>query len=213
MSLRTLATILLTVAVTAALVVYAFWDVDLAELGALLAGGDYRVLLPFEGLLILYFAFTALRWRRILAPLGRFRVAQVVPAMMIGFGGNNLLPAHLGEIVRAIVFAREQRCPRSAVLATLVLERLLDVFAILLLYSLAALAVRSFPEPVRAGFVVSSGVLGAAALAVLLFLRFPGAFVRLWEALSRPLPRRLGALGSRILQGAEAGTLTSTTLE
>jgi uncharacterized protein (TIRG00374 family) len=202
---KPLVTALVTLAVTAALVIYAFWDVDFAALGTILARGNYRALVPFQLLLAGHFAFTALRWQLILRPLGRFRVWQVIPAMMIGFGGNNLLPAHLGELARAIVFALRHECSRSAVLATLVLERLLDVFAILVLYTVAAFLIRSVPDSIRAGFWASAVVLGAAALGMLLLLRFPSAFVGAWERLSRPLPRSLGALGTRLLHGTEAG--------
>jgi len=204
-SLRSVLLALLTLVLTALLVVYAFWQVDLAALAGLLAGGDYRALLPFELLLVAYFILTALRWRLILRPLGRFTLRHVVPPMMIGFGGNNLLPAHLGELVRSIVFALRQDCSRTAVLTTVVLERLLDVFAILMLYTGAAMTLHEFPPSIRAGFWASAVVLGGAALGILAFLRFPHAFVRLWERLSTSLPAKLRALGSRMLLGAEAG--------
>ncbi len=203
--MKPLLTALLTLAVTAALVVYAFWEVDIAQLLALLAEGSYWVLLPFEALLAVYFACTALRWQLILRPLGRYGIGQVVPAMMIGFGGNNLLPAHLGELVRAVVFASRFGCSRSAVLTTLVVERGFDVFAILVTYLLAVAAIETVPDAISGGLWGSAAVLAGLALAILAFLRFPAAFVALWQGMSRSLPVRLRELGLRTLRGAEAG--------
>jgi uncharacterized protein (TIRG00374 family) len=204
-SFRTFLAVVLTLAVTGALIVYAFWDVDLPELGRLLAGGNYRTLVPFLLLLTLFFALTALRWRIILRPVGSFTLRQVTPAMMIGFAGNNLLPAHLGEVVRAVVFGLRHGCSRTAVLATLVLERLLDVLAILLLYVAAAATLHGMPESVHTGFRATATVLGALALGVLLFLAAPARFRGTWERLSRPLPGFLGRLGDKALRAAEAG--------
>ena len=203
--MKPLLTALLTLAVTAALVVYAFWEVDIAQLLALLAEGSYWVLLPFEALLAVYLACTALRWQLILRPLGRYGIGQVVPAMMIGFGGNNLLPAHLGELVRAVVFASRFGCSRSAVLTTLVVERGFDVFAILVTYLLAVAAIEAVPDAISGGLWGSAAVLALLALAILAFLRFPAAFVALWQGMSRSLPVRLRELGLRTLRGAEAG--------
>jgi uncharacterized protein (TIRG00374 family) len=46
---------------------------------------------------------------------------------------NNLLPARLGELVRAFVIGRSQRVSRSASFATIVYERVVDVFVLIIL--------------------------------------------------------------------------------
>ncbi len=192
-------------AVTGLVVVYAFWDVDFGQLAALLLAGDYRILFPFLILVVLFYYFTALRWCLILRPLGRYSAAQVTPAMMIGFGGDNLLPAHMGDLVRAIVFALQYRLSRSGVFMTLVLERVLDVFAILLLFLVATFTLDTVPEGMRDGLRASAVVFGLICVGIALFLRYPAFFVRWWNLWSRPLPAIIRELGTRFLTGSEAG--------
>ena len=107
-------TTILVVAVTALLLGYALWNVDLAALGEVLASADYRYVVPFLLTLTLFFWLKAWRWAMILEPLDRYTVRQVTPALMIGFAANNVLPAHLGEFVRSFWFARRYRAEYQA---------------------------------------------------------------------------------------------------
>jgi len=194
-----------TLAVAAGALVYAFWDVDFARLGAVLARGDYRLLLPFLACLFLFYVFTGLRWSAILRPIGRYSLAQVSPAMMIGFAGNNLLPARLGEIIRAIVFARQYGRSRAGVLTTLGLERLLDVFSILFFYFLAVLLIDPFPASIRLGSQVAAwGVAGVCA-GLFGFVAFPRAVMGLWARVGAWLPEPLAARGARLLENVAQG--------
>jgi glycosyltransferase 2 family protein len=199
---------LLAAAITALALVYALWGVDFHELGELLAGADYRMLAPFLAFLFLYFLLTALNWNLMLRSQGRFTLAQSAPAMIIGFAGNNVLPAHLGELVRSVVFGRKYGLSASAVFMTLVVERLLDVFAILMYYQLSVWLVRPFPESIRVGAGATAAVVAAAILGIVALLSFPRAFERIWERMAAPLPRAVHARGSRLLHNAVLGLST-----
>ena len=203
--MKTLLSVLLALAVTVLTLLYAFWQVDWHALGKVLASSNWLMLLPFAGLLVLYFLFTGLRWALILRPLGRFSLLQVTPAMMIGFGGNNILPAHLGELVRTVVFARANALSLGGVFTTLLLERFFDVLAILAFYTAAVQMIHPFPQSIRLGSQAVAWIMAAAVLGLVAFLRYPAAFVTLWDRLSRPLPERLRALGHRQLAHVAAG--------
>ena len=125
----------IALAVTALALTYALWDVDFNNLARLLSGADYALLLPFLMLLAVFYWLKAVRWANILKPIGHFSTVQVTPALFIGFGGNNVLPAHLGDLLRCFVFAKRFSKPLSGVLASLVLERLLDLFVVLVLFA------------------------------------------------------------------------------
>jgi uncharacterized protein (TIRG00374 family) len=197
--------VLTALAVTALALLYALWGVDWARLVAVLAGAELWVLAPFAGFLVLFYLFTALRWNLILRPLGRFTLAQSGPAMMIGFAGNNVIPAHLGELVRAVVFGRRHGLPASSVLATLVVERLLDVLAILVFYCMAVLSIDPFPASIRTGAELVAVALGGFTVALVLFLAFPRPFLRLWEGLAAWLPAAVRARGTALLVNAVEG--------
>jgi len=212
--LRNVLSLLLAVAVTVGTLVYAFWDVDFDTLWGTLRGSHLWPLWPTLVLLAAFYWFTALRWVLILRPLGRYGVGQVTPSMMIGFGGNNILPAHLGELVRAALFARRVKLKVSGVFTTLLVERLFDVLSILLFYLLAVVLIHPFPESIRLGSAIIAWFVGALLVSLFLFLRFPDPFVRLWDWISRPLPEGLRQHGHRMLDQVRTGlhSLTSVRL-
>jgi uncharacterized protein (TIRG00374 family) len=51
----------------------------------------------------------------------------------VGCAGNALLPARLGELVRAYICGRREEVPATAVLSTILLERVLEVLSLLIL--------------------------------------------------------------------------------
>ncbi len=202
---KRLAHLLAVLAVTVAALLYALWGVDFGRLGELLVRADYRLLAPFEACLVGFYLFNSLRWNLILRSLGRYTLAQSAPAMMIGYAGNNVLPAHLGELVRAVVFGRQFGRSATAVFMTLVVERILDVLAILLFYFLAVLLIHPFPAQIRLGAQVVALIVGVACLGIVVFLRYPQAFERGWERCSGRLPAAIRARGTALLHHAVLG--------
>jgi uncharacterized membrane protein YbhN (UPF0104 family) len=67
------------------------------------------------------------RWSIILAPIGRLGFGQVLHGLLVGYAANNLLPARLGELVRADFLGRRHHLSWLSVVATIVVERLFDV--------------------------------------------------------------------------------------
>lgn len=202
--MKKLATTAAAILVTTLALIYAFWDVDFQQLLQTLSGANYWSVIPYYFCLFLFLLFTALRWRLILLPLGNFSLWHVTPAMMIGFGGNNVLPAHLGELVRTVVFARTFQIPKSSVLTTQVVERMFDVLAILIIFFVTVFATREFPESIRAGSLVTAAVFLTGCVAIVLFLCFPTAIFGLAERFFAPWPlgirsRILGLMSSVVL--------------
>ena len=193
-------TTILVVAVTALLLGLALWQVDLQALGDVLAGADYRYMAPFLIAIALVFWIKAWRWAVILTPLGQYSVRQVTPAMMIGFAANNVLPAHLGELVRSVWFARRYGQRVSAVLVSQVLERILDVLAILLIYLLAVPWIDNPPQAIRVSVWLVAA--GAATLTVVIYamLASPQRVFHLWQVLSAKLPLSIQSRGKAFLE-------------
>lgn len=98
---------------------------------------------PMVPMLLSLFGFywlKAIRWSVLMSPSHTVSGMSLVPAMMAGAAGNNLLPAHFGELVRVYFAGNKFDIPKSTVLATLVVERLFDVITVLVLFSIALLA-------------------------------------------------------------------------
>ncbi|QDT13997.1 lysylphosphatidylglycerol synthase transmembrane domain-containing protein [Alienimonas californiensis] len=188
-------------------------DVEWAKIPPAFAAADYRTL-PLIGLLLVAFFWTkAVRWAALLRPLPRdssepFRANAVLPATLIGFAGNNVLPAHAGEFFRVAVVVKRWKTPAAGVLSTVVLERVLDVGAILALFA-ASLPFVPGADEQYGGFVwIAAGCLAVAAVGCGVFLWKTDACVRLVERLLAAvpgLPEVVSAGVPRLLHQASTG--------
>jgi len=105
----------------------------------------------------------ALRWRLLFYPENdNLRLRSLVSALLVGQTINLLLPARLGEFARAYLLGEIEERQKLRALGTIVVEKLLDGLALLLLLGLVFLVL-----PVRDWLRVS-GALAALATAVLL---------------------------------------------
>jgi len=206
-SARRLAKILLGVAVSAALLVYLFWNVDLHEVAARLASTRWGFLAASVVLNLLSIWGRAWRWYYLFPPGSQ--PSHLFSALMIGYMGNNLLPLRAGEIVRVYVTSRRgQRFWTS--LATVVVERALDGLAVGLIVAALFFAV-AVPRELRgpAFFFLAVDLIAMVLLAVLAFA--PGwcatvvrALFHRWAWVERRLMDVLGTM-SEGLRGVRAG--------
>jgi uncharacterized protein (TIRG00374 family) len=128
------------------LLYWAFRDVDFHEIVAELRRADPLWFLLACALATVVFPLRAWRWRPLLhvaAPGTSFRARYA--ATTIGFMGNNLLPARIGEFARAYSLARQEKTSVVATFASLVAERLFDAMAVVILL-FAATLLPGFPE-------------------------------------------------------------------
>ena len=194
--------VLLGVAVSAVLLWVAVRGVSLDEVLQQLRQVRPAWLVPVLASIFLRFWLTAVRWQLLLRPVKRIGVHRLFAITMIGFMANNVLPARLGEFVRAYALGRSEALPPSLSFATIVIERIFDGFT-LLVFLVGGL---SFLQPSRtllwaAGLtcVLYAGVLGG-----LVVLRTGRGLGLLTGALDR-LPGRLAGPARRLLESFRAG--------
>ena len=179
----------LSVAVSVVFLGFAVRKVDWAEAGAALAAAQYLYVLPmlFTSIWSLY--IRAQRWRVLLRPVGNPAMRTLVAATNIGFMANMVLPLRMGEVIRPVLLSRKEREPLGGILATIVLERIFDLFMILFLFGVSAATV-SVSDAVRQWGYRLFGVAMVVAAAVA-FVRWQEALaLRLLGWLLRPLPPR-----------------------
>jgi len=177
----------------------AFKEVDFGQMWDSLKNADYWYLLP--AILIVFFShfLRAFRWRYLLDPVKRVDTPRLFSALVIGYGANMVMPAHLGEFLRAYVLSEKRKIPMGAVFATIVMERIIDVFSLLVLMFLAIL-IHPFPEwVVKSGYIMFAAALFLFVLLVLL-KRSPEGTDTLLHILLKPVPERIG---SRIKRSTE----------
>lgn len=76
----------------------------------------------------------ALRWRSLFAHGRRPPLGPVANAMLVGYLYNNILPARAGEAARVVVLTQRTSIAPVEIVGTVVLERLYDVLAILVIF-------------------------------------------------------------------------------
>jgi uncharacterized protein (TIRG00374 family) len=193
------------VAVSGLFLWFALREADLPRIIETLRYSKPWFALPLLGTLAGFYWLKALRWRMLLSPVLETSTLAVVPAMMIGFAGNNVLPAHLGELVRMHVLARQHGLSRSAVLATIAVERAFDFVTVLLLVGAVLLVgVRVSPALATAGYFIAGAGVGALILA-LLYVGWSDAFVAVCRQVLWIFPKRVQLNALRQLELGAAG--------
>jgi len=146
--------------------------------------------------------FRSWRWALLLKKAGRPSAFDLNSATSIGFAASTLLPARAGEIVRPIALARRAGLPVAPCLASIALERLIDLVVCVFLFVVYAVgwapqnmggeAAGRFALLRHLALVFGAGTL--AGLAVLAFLAAkPERTDRFVKPLLRPLPEKIGA--------------------
>lgn len=183
-------------------------QVDLAALGAALGAARPGWIAAAVGLFFAGYACRIWRWREMLTQdnpeLGWGRCA--VP-FMASIAGNNVLPFRAGDALRAFAFTGWLGVGASNVLATLLVERLLDLLTLLLALGLA-LALLEVAGDAGALVGMGAGGLLVVAAAVAAVLLFPQVFEPLARFAARLAGRVSAGLGARL--DAEVGKVFST---
>ena len=159
--------------VSVSLVLWLLWRFDLNDALRALASAHYLYFLP-AGLLILFnFVTRAQRWRALFVADKRPQLTSSFVALMVGYLANNVLPARAGEIVRSYVLGRRENLAMSGILATVIVERAVDLLIFLLMAS-ALLLFSPLPSwAPRAGLIVAP--VGLLSIAFLFALWTSGA--------------------------------------
>jgi glycosyltransferase 2 family protein len=167
-------------------------NIDFAEVAAAFRDARLGYAIPMLGALVGFYWLRAARWRNLLAPAtaSKLKASALLPSMMVGVAANNILPAHLGELVRVYLFSRDYPVPKTTVLVTLILERFLDVVTLLVLL-LAVLVAGDVGSELKVAMLVLSGAALAIAAGASAVLVFRPACARLARAVLRHLPARV----------------------
>jgi glycosyltransferase 2 family protein len=151
---------------------FLFRKVDLRQLLEAFRGLDWRLVAAAAALHFVSLFFRAVRWRYLLLPMRKVGLGSLYSATIIGYMANNLLPARLGEFVRAYALAAREKLETSSVFATLVVDRLCDGFTVLLILLVTFFTVRlpAGMEKAQDGLVAGGYVTLSLYVAVIAFL-------------------------------------------
>lgn len=120
------------IALSIALLWYALRDVDPNEVLREIRNADPLLYLASIIAATLVFPIRAWRWGTLLAATHPdTKYGNRLAATCIGFMGNNILPARVGEFARAYAFSRKEDIGMVASFGSLVVERLFDAIAVI----------------------------------------------------------------------------------
>ena len=168
--------------------VLAFKDQDFGQIAKTLVAANYWWLIPALAVYFVGVGLRAVRWRYLLNPMQKISSLRLFPVVVIGYMANNVLPVRMGEVVRSYVLGRRENVSKTAALATIVVERIMDGVTMLLFLSVASLFVS-----------LSNDVAGIERAAAVVFLVAILAFFVV--AHSRVWMKRLEAFGLRFVPG------------
>ncbi len=169
--LKSLAKPLFGLVITAFFLFLVISNLNFQEVGTAFGQANYWYLFPAITITFIAYLVRAWRWQFILKPTKQISYGTSYSIMMIGFMANNLLPARIGEFVRAYTLGSREKISKSLSLATIVLERVCDGLTLIALMGVALVA---FPSPQQSGgtqFIeVFSTTIFVGAIVFLVFL-------------------------------------------
>lgn len=183
-------------------------QVDVAQLKDAVVGARYVYVLPTVVFLLLGLFTRAFRWQVLLS--GDLPLWRTFSIMNVAYLVNGVLPLRMGEVARIYLSTRATPpVPPMKTASTIVVERLLDLFAVVLMVVLA-LAGGTVPDLIRAS-AVFSGVAATVGFLVLLALasrrelarRLLATMLRWIGRENTPLATRLGEWLDHFLDGLQ----------
>ncbi len=178
----------------------AFRGVDIGHLWQAMARLQLPWLIVLVGLFLLSNLPRARRWQVLMVPVSReIPFWPTVWALMVGYAGNCLIP-RAGEFARVVALRQGRQLSMSGLVATVVVERVLDMLSVVLLLGAVLLFYRdliasTFPWMEKVGLLAF--LVSVAILVCLGALSAKGASDLTW--LERRLFRLSPAVADRVV--------------
>lgn len=175
----------------------AFHNVDLGLLYLSIKSTSIPLIIPVVLLTVIFYVIRALRWFHLLEPIKKIGLSNLFSSTVIGFAANCVLPARLGEFIRANYIGRMEKISKSSSLGTIVIERLFDTFTILLIFLFVILFIdfpsewQSISKALRAGGLFLFLIFVISIIFIIALKEKTQTFLNIAEKVLFFLPRKL----------------------
>jgi hypothetical protein len=122
----------------AALLYFAFRNIDFRKLAEIYSHVNPLIIVPFFFVMLLELCFRSLRWKLLLDPVKPVRFRDAFKLEAAGLALSNVLPLRLGEVVRGTFGAGLFGIPVITVFSTILVERALDTVVLVIIFAAAA---------------------------------------------------------------------------
>ena len=151
------------------------YNTDFEETSEALVNANY-IYIPIAVILsIVTNILRTYRWKFIINPIKTISTLSLFSGVAIGYMANNLLPARLGEFIRAYIIGKKENISKSSTLATILVERIFDGLTLLFFLAIIALLF-SLPVWIRHTSIAAAifFILLSAFLVLLMIKKNPG---------------------------------------
>lgn len=185
--------------ISAIFIYLAFSKIDFVQMWQALKQANYLWLFPAVGFMFISLWLRAVRWGYFMEPIKPgIGFPKLFSAMMIGYYGNNVFPLRAGEVLRAYAIGKSAGVSRMASFATIFVERLIDVFSLLLLIGFSVFF-HDYPAWIEKGSIaIFIGTVIVTVFMVALMLHTQGT-LRLMNRLTRPFPEKVQQFVNNLL--------------
>ena len=189
--------------ISAVFLFFALRKVDFAAAWRHVLTAQWGFLLVGWLCLLISYAVRVWRWHVIVSPIARISPSALGQVYMAGLMSNNILPARMGEVVRAYLLGQTAQVSAASALGTIAVERVFDVLMALVLLVVGATfgVLASVGSSVWLGSVLVAGLIAGILVLTLwgeplsnLLERLVGRFSPLWG-------KRLADLGRSFVEG------------
>lgn len=192
---------------------WAMSGLNLPEVLRQMQGANLWWLIPGVGVYMVGLLIRAWRWHYLLRPIQAVPTKVVFPITAIGYMGNNIYPARIGELLRAFILKRNTGIAVSSSLATIIVERIFDgvVMLAFVIFNLPALAAVAGVESGFLGNIeqvalIGTGIFSLALVAFLVAALFPNLTRRSYaffvdRFLPAALAERIHSIADKFLDG------------
>ncbi len=139
-------TLVVAMLLAAVLLYFSFRGINFAELSSMLGSARLDLLAITMVLSSLSLLLRSYRWQVLLNTNANLPLSTVFWANALGYLGNNVLPARMGELMRVEALKRRHDISRSYLLATALIERVMDAGVLVLFTSAALLMLPGLPD-------------------------------------------------------------------
>lgn len=145
MNRNTTISLFLGTAISVAALYFAFRNIPLDDLSDYLSSINYLWIIPAVAVSFSSFIFRTLRWQSILEPVRKIGFASAFHPLMTGFMLNCILPGRIGEAARPAILLKNEKIPFSTGIATVAVERIFDIFFLVIFFIAATAFVKIDP--------------------------------------------------------------------
>lgn len=157
--------------------VWVLHDVHPGAMLASILAMNWYWLVPAIAFDVLSYYSQSLRWRLLLAPVGRISAISATEAIYVGLFTSEVLPLRIGELARAFLVSRHFDCEIKKVIPSIAVERLFDAFWMAAAIGITAVFIPLPHNLARAADILGILVLVATGLLLWVVLREAGHIV------------------------------------